>query len=363
MQGTHLPLRKWFLAAYLMATHSNSISALQLQPKLGVTYKTAWLVLHKLRRAMVNPDRTLLSGTVDVDESAIPFRRKKDALARGGGSSTANQMWIVAAVETHGNFGVGRIRIARIADRSAASIVPFVEANTVRGTRMRTDFLASYNKVSDRPLTKINLKKLKLQAHIVFKWVHMVFGNLKRWALGTFHGFREKHLDAYLNEFVFRWNRRRSFRNAMDKMLGIGRRVGSVTYREIVGDTTQWKKEHIDEIMAMCHPNKREIVKDLAHFYRVHRVEVLGNLVLWVDRFREEEPELYRRYGWSFSGVRELEGPCVYTRLARAVRPVLMPRRPGEERQTGRRYTNPYAGLPRLLTPPSKGRALAIAAE
>ena len=109
----------------------------------------------------------------------------------------------------------------------------------------------------------------------------MVFGNLKRWALGTFHGFREKHLDSYLNEFVFRWNRRRSFRSTLDTMLGIGRRMGRITYREIVGDTTQWKKEHIDDIMAMCHPNKQRLVKDLARFYRVHRVEVLDNLVLW----------------------------------------------------------------------------------
>ncbi|RNJ42553.1 MULTISPECIES: IS1595 family transposase [Mesorhizobium] len=147
MQGTHLPLRKWFLAAYLMARHSNSISALQLQPKLGVSYRTAWLVLHKLRRAMVNPNRTPLSGTVDVDESAIPYRRKADALERGGGSSTASQIWIAGAVETVGNHGVGRIRLARIADRSAQSIVPCVVANTLPGAALRTDSLASYDKV------------------------------------------------------------------------------------------------------------------------------------------------------------------------------------------------------------------------
>lgn len=351
MQGTHLPLRKWFLAAYLMATHSNSISALQLQPKLGVSYKTAWLVLHKLRRAMVNPKRKPLSGTVDVDESAIPFRRKKDALKRGGGSSTANQIWIAAAVETRGKHGVGRIRIARIADRSVTSFVPFVEANTTPGTRLRTDSLASYDKVSDRPLTKVNLKERKLEAHVVFKWIHVVFANLKRWGLGTFHGFREKHLDAYLNEFVFRWNRRRRFRDAMDRMLGIGFRVGRLTYRQIVGDTTEWRKQHVKEIMEICHPNKRKIVRDLARFYRVHRVEILDDLVRWVERFQEEEPELYRRYEWDFSGVREFEEKRTYERK-KPKRPILTPRRPGEERLTGRRYPNPYIGLPRLLTPP-----------
>lgn len=245
MQGTHLPLRKWFLAAYLMATHSNSISALQLQPKLGASYKTAWLVLHKLRRAMVNPNRTPLSGTVDVDESAIPYRRKEDALERGGGSSTANQIWIAGAVETVGNHGVGRIRLARIADRSAQSIVPFVVANTLPGSAVRTDSLASYHKVPGRRLRQVNLSNRTMPAHTVFKWIHVVFANLKRWALGTFHGFREKHLDAYLGEFAFRWNRRRHFHSAMDTMLGVGQRIAPVTHRGIVGDTTQWKKEHI----------------------------------------------------------------------------------------------------------------------
>ncbi|WP_181167827.1 IS1595 family transposase [Mesorhizobium sp. B2-4-19] len=83
MQGTHLPLNKWFMAAYLMTTHSNSISALQLQPKIGVTYKTAWLLLHKLRRVMVNPERTPLAGNVEADETLIPVtRRMKAAAAR-----------------------------------------------------------------------------------------------------------------------------------------------------------------------------------------------------------------------------------------------------------------------------------------
>lgn len=363
MQGTHLPLRKWFIAAYLMATHSNSISALQLQPKLGVSYKTAWLLLHKLRRAMINPDRTPLSGTVDVDESAFAYRRGEDYLKRGGGSSTHNQIWFACAVETHGEHGVGRIRLARIKDRSSASIVPFIVANTVPGTHLRTDALASYEKVPDRPLTQVNLTKLGLPAHIVFKWIHMVFGNLKRWAMGTFHGFREKHLDAYLNEFVFRWNRRRGFRSNMDIMLGIGRRVGPATHRGIVGDTTKWKKEHIKEIMEMCHPNKRQIVRDIARLYRVHRAVVVGDLVYWVDRLREERPEVFDALQWSFDGVREFEEPREYVRRKRPLRPVLVPRRPGEERNTNRRYPNPDALLPRILPKPARAITAALAAE
>lgn len=213
-----------------------------------------------------------------MDESAIPYPRKEDALERGGGSSTANQIWIAGAVETVGNHGVGRIRLARIADRSAQSIVPFVVANALPGAALRTDSLASYDKVAGRRLRRVNPSDRTIPAHIVSKWIHVVFANLKRWALGTFHGFREKHLDAYLNEFVFRWNRRRHFHTAMDRMLGIGQRLEPVTYRSIVGDTTDWKKEHIREILKMCHPNKRTIVEDLASYYRVHRVTVQEEL-------------------------------------------------------------------------------------
>ncbi|WP_192251019.1 IS1595 family transposase [Mesorhizobium caraganae] len=125
-------------------------------------------------------------------------------MERGGGSSTASQIWIAGAVETVGNHGVGRIRLARIADRSAQSIVPCVVANTLPGAALRTDSLASYDKVPGRRLRKVNPSNRTMPAHIVFKWIHVVFANLKRWALGTFHGFREKHLDAYLGEFAFR---------------------------------------------------------------------------------------------------------------------------------------------------------------
>jgi hypothetical protein len=363
MQGTHLPLRKWFLAAYLVATHSNSISALQLQPKLGVSYKTAWLLLQKLRRAMVDPDRSPLSDDIDVDESAIPYRRKEDHLKRGGGSSTANQIWIAGAVERRGRFGVGRIRLARIADRSSASLIPFVVANTEPGSHLRTDENSAYRAAPGRRVTQVNLSRSPIPAHISFKWIHIVFANLKRWALGTFHGFREKHLDAYLNEFVFRWNRRRSFRSAMDSMLGIGRRVGPTTYRSIVGDTRQWKKEHIEEIFAMLHPNKQKIVSDLVAYYRVSRLEVMENIVWWVERLIEEDRNAFLSFGWDFDGVREFNDQIARPRK-KPQRPVLAPRRPGEERRTGRRYSNPDALVPRILPrPPAARPSVAQAAE
>ncbi len=119
MHGTHLPLRTWFIAAYLMATHSNSISALQLQSKIGVTYKTAWLLLHKLRRCMVDPDRKPLYGLVEVDETSIGLRTKSDPVTGGQGKSTVGKRFIIGAVEKRGPRKSGRLRLAPLPENNA----------------------------------------------------------------------------------------------------------------------------------------------------------------------------------------------------------------------------------------------------
>lgn len=149
----------------------------------------------------------------------------------------------------------------------------------------------------------------------------------------------------------------------MDSMLGIGRKVGPVTYRGIVGDTTQWKKEHIDDILDMCRPAKRKIVKDLAGYYGVHEVEVLENLAWWVKRLREEDLRALIGFRWDTDDVPELNYRRSYPRR-KARRPALAPRRPGEARLTGRRYAKPDPLVPRIVAlPPARATAMAVAAE
>ena len=148
MHGSHLPLRTWFIAAYLVATHSNAISALQLQSKLGLgSYKTAWLLLHKLRRAMVNPDRTPLAGDVEVDEASVPFRRKTDPITGGQGKSTVGKVFIIGAVERLDGGQAGRSRPSRGRARprsalfcrclGAATLVPLVGPRDSRVPRVK----------------------------------------------------------------------------------------------------------------------------------------------------------------------------------------------------------------------------------
>jgi hypothetical protein len=126
MHHSKLPLTTWFWGAYLMATHSNGISALQLQRQLGLgSYRSAWLLCGKLRRSMVAPGRSALAGLVEIDETEISCRSKNDPLTGGGGRSHQGKMLIVGAVEIEdGGAGPGRIRLAELSDYSADSLHP-----------------------------------------------------------------------------------------------------------------------------------------------------------------------------------------------------------------------------------------------
>ena len=156
MHRSRLPLTTWFWAAHLMTTHSNGMSALQLQDQLGVTYKTAWLLTQKLRRSMVNPDREPLEGVVEIDQAEIAFREGNTFVEPGN----AGKIIVIGAVEVierdtnqakprrkHAKYldtRSGRIRLAMIADNSAAAIEAFVNANVKRGATLLTDSHKSY---------------------------------------------------------------------------------------------------------------------------------------------------------------------------------------------------------------------------
>lgn len=177
MHGSKLPLTVWFWAAYLMATHSNGISARQLGRQLGLgSYKSAWLLCAKLRRAMVNPDRALLSGLVEVDETQIPYRTQDDPVGGGGGRSPDGKIQVVATVEII-DKAPGRLRLGVIPDASAASLHPFIQNNVATGTTLKTDGWAGYPGVQGYTHEPHTVGKMA--AHIVLPWVHRVFSNLR----------------------------------------------------------------------------------------------------------------------------------------------------------------------------------------
>jgi hypothetical protein len=237
MHGSKLPLTVWFWAAYLMATHSNGISARQMWRQLGLgSYKSAWLLCAKLRRAMVNPARALLSGSVEIDETQIAYRTKDDPVAGGGGRSPDGKMQVVAAVEII-DKAPGRLRLGVIEDASAASLHPFIKANVAAGATLETDGWAGYPGVEG--FTHRPHVVGKMAAHIVLPWVHRVFSNLKTWGLGVYHGLRRPHLQSYLDEFVFRFNRRLTPHAAFRTLLEIAVAIKPATYNMLITPEAQ----------------------------------------------------------------------------------------------------------------------------
>jgi transposase-like protein len=230
LHRSHLPLKLWFLAAWLVATHKNGMSARQLWLQLGLgSYKTAWLLLRKLRRAMVDPEREPLSGLVEVDETSVPFR-VNDEPARPG-RSHEGELLLAGAVEIEGK-GPGRIRLAVIDDYSAVALGAFVAAVIAAGSTVVSDGWSGYARLKD---VKHDPRVVgDAPAHAVLPWIHRVFANAKRWALGVYHGLREKHLQAYLDEFVFRFNRRRTPQAAFSRLLGLAVTTGPHPYDALV---------------------------------------------------------------------------------------------------------------------------------
>lgn len=207
-QDSRLPLILWFRAAWWVTSQKNGVSAMGLQRVLGLqSYKTAWTMLHKLRRAMVRPGRDRLQGRVEVDEAFVGGEEQGTR-----GRQTETKAMIAVAVEEHG-AGIGRIRMRRIADASANSLLPFIEDSVEPGSIVHTDGWQGYLPLEGKGYRHrvTYLKGNSKTASELMPRVHRVVALLKRWLLGTHQGgVSAEHLDAYLDEFTFRFNRRTS---------------------------------------------------------------------------------------------------------------------------------------------------------
>ena len=207
-QDTRVPLPVWFRAMWWVTAQKNGASALGLQRVLGLKkYETAWTMLHKLRRAMVRPGRDLLTGRVEVDECYL------GGLEEGlPGRLKVEKALVVVAAQEDGP-GIGRIRMCHIVDASSASLVPFVQDSVAPGSVIHTDgwlgYLPLQSKGYEHEVTFLKGKK-KTPSELMPR-VHRVISLLKRWLIGTHQGaVSHKHLEYYLDEFTFRFNRRTS---------------------------------------------------------------------------------------------------------------------------------------------------------
>jgi transposase-like protein len=254
MQSSHTPLSTWFWGAYLMTTQTPGQSALQFQRQLGLSrYETAFVMLHKLRSGMVRPERDGIGGehTVEVDEcflgkgkrmttivGAIEVRARQDGEERAAKWKDAHSGGIPAKKLVY----AGRLRLRALNTKDSASLNSFVMENVQPGSTVRTDGALGYKNLSDAGYHHDRLvlggDPEKAEAHLPM--IHLVFSNLRTWILGTHHGRIEpRHLQAYLNEFVFRFNRRFYPMNSFNSVLGLASRSTSPTYEQLYSG--QWQ--------------------------------------------------------------------------------------------------------------------------
>ena len=262
MQSSHTPLSTWFWAGYLVTTQTPGQSALQFQRQLGLSrYETAFQILHKLRSGMVRPERDGIGGEypVEVDECFVGGR------TRGQGQGVHHMATVVGAVEVrdrkdaeqraaknrqaHKNGAplkklvyAGRLRLRVIEGRDAKNLLVFALENITKGSKVRTDGWRGYDELPELgfqhdPLVLAG-DPANADAHLPM--IHLVFSNLKTWILGTHHGaIGHQHLQAYLNEYVFRFNRRFYPMTAFNSVLGLAARSVPPTYESLYsGD---WK--------------------------------------------------------------------------------------------------------------------------
>ena len=238
-EQTKTGLAKWFLAIYLVTSSKGGIAATELRRRLGLgSYGTAWTWLHKIRKAMVRPGRKPLAHHVEADETYLggprPGRR---------GRGAAGKALVAGAVETGRGKArgrrLGRLRLAKLPDAGATSLEGFLATNVAKPANVTTDGWSGYSGLPEAGYghEPVNLSAAWGDAVLRLPAIHLVFSLAKRWLLGTHHGaVSEKHLPAYLDEYVFRLNRRTAERisHGFARLIEQAVRTKPSTYRAMV---------------------------------------------------------------------------------------------------------------------------------
>lgn len=249
MERTHSPLSTWFWGAYLVSSLTPGMSAVQFQRQLGLKrYETAFQILHKLRAGMVRPTRDRIGhgakskDHVEVDETWI------GGATRGEGRGKHHQTLVAAAVEVltkptiegkkaprRGGRYAGRLRLSIVPNRGAKALLGFVEQSVEPRTMVVTDDWSGYDRLAASSYQHLAVAERgdPKVAEDYLPIIHLIFSNLKAWLIGVHHGVGAQHLQAYLNEFTFRFNRRFYPFNAFRSLLGIGGDIEAPTYESL----------------------------------------------------------------------------------------------------------------------------------
>jgi transposase-like protein len=208
---TRTPLKNWFAAVWYLTNQKNGVSALGMQRLLGLgSYQTAWTILHRLRHAMVNPERDKLSGIVEVDETFVGGVVHKTSIEN---QQDKTKSVVLIAIELLEPKGFGRIRLRQVDRATKKNIEQFISDVIEPNCKICTDGSQAYSSLNEMGHSRKKTVHLGSDkpAHETMPGVHRVASLLKRWLLGTYQGaVQPKQLDHYLDEYTFRFNRRKS---------------------------------------------------------------------------------------------------------------------------------------------------------
>ena len=233
MHRTRTPLVKWFWMIFLLSSDNRGISTLEVAKKLELRYATAWEILHKIRKAMSDRDsKYKLAGVIEMDETFIGTSSKGNK-KKGRGS---DKVPVVVSVSTVGDKMLfAKMQVVESVDKKE---IEKIVSNTIpKGETIKTDGLQVY-----KFLETIGYKHHRevisgsgMKAHDLLKWIHIIASNVKAWINVTFHGIEKKHLQAYLNEFCYRLNRRFFEGQIFDRLLNACVLSKGITYAELIG--------------------------------------------------------------------------------------------------------------------------------
>lgn len=227
---TRTPLQKWFWAIYLVSQDKGGVAALRLSKQLDLGYKTAWLMLHKIRTAMGSRDaRYQLQGLVEVDDAFFGGVRAGKA-----GRGADNKTPVVVMIESRGEHA-GYLSMKSVSQVSGEEIENVIEQKIIEGATIKTDGYCSYGGLPEIGYQHQGEKVPPKEASIKLPWVHIAISNAKRFLLGTYHGVSHKHLMRYLDEYCYRFNRRWHEKDMASHLIAACIYAKPVTYAELTG--------------------------------------------------------------------------------------------------------------------------------
>lgn len=230
MHKTRVSLKIWFWVIYLIANDKRGISANQVAQQFGISYPTAWLMLHKIRKAMRDRDAIyFLADIVEMDDTFMGAPTEGGKRGRG-----TEKTKVVASLSLNKSGHPLYVKMKVVDNIKSSTLAEIVDETIVPGTKISTDLYRSYNRLQKEGYLHLPKEFNSEDNPDHLRWLHTIISNAKAFIAGTYHGLGPKHLQPYLNEFCYRFNRRKFKGQLFNRLLNACVSTPTVTFKDIV---------------------------------------------------------------------------------------------------------------------------------